>query len=316
MASFVRTLGRLMAVFGFMWFGQAGFDQLTAAEPPPTQWSDLTQVVVRAHIPGPAMWKLTRGASTVWVLGVMDIKPDPLRWNAARFKRVLRGAKVLILPQESTWAPTNSTLPKSQRLKDVVTAKTYARFEATIARDSLSISTYDTYRPVWAGARLMSDVIADHAISTRIVPDTLPVFARQAGVPVQWLRRDDAPNLLRLYDGMDAAGSEACFNAYLDSIDYLLGAMPKVTMAWARGDLTTLMKYHREMAYTTCIRADATMAPLYQGYAIDNAVTAIETALTAPGKSVAVWPLSDLLRQDGVLDHLRAEGVTITSPPV
>ncbi len=311
MMSFVRVIGRMMALGLAVCAGAA-----MAADPatPPTEWSDITQVVVRAHIPGPAMWKLTKDGSTVWVLGVMDIKPEPLRWNSDRFKRILRGAKVLILPQESTWEPTNSALPKTQRLKDVVSPATYHRFEDVVTRDSLSTTTYDTYKPVWAGARLMSDVISDHEISTRIVPDTLPVFARDAGVPLQWLRREDAPNLLKLYDSFDPAGSEACFNAYLDSIDYLLGPMPKVTSAWARGDLTTVMKYHREMAYTTCILSDPTTAPVYRTYAIDNAVGAIDTALQAPGKSVAVWPLSDLLRKDGVLDRLRAEGVMITSP--
>lgn len=286
-----------------------------AADPaPPTEWSDITQVVVRAHVAGPAMWKLTRDGSTVWVMGVMDIHPDPLRWDSRHFRRILHGAKTLILPQETGWEPDNATLPKTQRLKDVVSPATYARFETAVKHDSLSTTNYDTYRPVWAGARLLSDVIGDNEIATTVVPDSLPVMARDAGVSVQYLQRNDGPNLVRLYGGFDAAASEACFNAYLDSVDYLLGAMPRVTAAWARGDLGTVTKSHREMAYTTCILADPATAPVYRGYAIDSAVTAIDAALKTPGKTVAIWQLSDLLRKDGVLDRLRADGVTITSP--
>ncbi len=278
------------------------------------QWSDIPEVVVKARISGPVMWKLTKGDSTVWVLGVMDLKPEPLEWNSGHFRRVLKGAKSLILVEESTWEPANSTLPKGVRLKDVLTPKTYARLEATVMHEGFAIPTYERYKPVWAGARLMSDVIAEHGISTRFVPENMAEMAENAGVPVQPLLRDDAPTLLDLYDKLDAAGSESCLNDYLDSIDYLLGVMPRVTAAWAHGDLKTVMRYHQQMAYTTCILGDKTTAPLYPSYAVDNVVSAIKTSLQTPGKSVVVWPLSDLLRQGGVLDSIRSEGVTITSP--
>jgi uncharacterized protein YbaP (TraB family) len=292
-----------------------GFSDVVAAQvPAQTEWSDITQVVVRAHIPGPVIWKVTKGNATVWVLGVMDLKPEPLEWNSAHFQRVLRGSKALILMQESSWEPTNSMLPKTVHLKDVLSAPIYARLEHTIMREGFTVPTYDRYRPVWAGARLMGDIIDDHSISSRLLPANIYGMAQAAGVPIQPLLRDVAPTLLDLYDRLDKAGNEACLVDYLDSIDYLLGVMPKVTSAWARGDLKTIMRYHQQMAYTSCILSDPATAPLYPSYAIDNVVSAIDTALQSPGKTVAVWPLSDLLRKGGVMDKLRAEGAEISAP--
>lgn len=278
------------------------------------QWSDVTEVVVRAHVRGPVMWKLTRGDATVWVLGILDVKPNSLTWNSHRFEHVLEGSKVLILPRESHWDPVNSDLPKHVHLQDVVAASTWQRFETTATRDSFNVTTYNTYKPVWAGARLMSDVIDDHDISNEVVPSVILDIAKNAGTPLQLLQRDDAQTMLTLYDTLDAGESEACLIDYLDSTDYLLGDMPAVAKAWARGDLATVLRLHRELGYTTCIAANPATAAQYRTYAIDNPVAAIDSALATAGQSVAVWPLSDLLRKDGVLDELRAKGVTITSP--
>src|SRR6185312_2944987 len=63
-----------------------------------TAWSDATQVVVEAPVPGPAMWKLTRGTSTVWVLGVLEQTPQDLSWDNHRLRRILSGANALIVP--------------------------------------------------------------------------------------------------------------------------------------------------------------------------------------------------------------------------
>ena len=46
----------------------------------------------------------------------------------------------------------------------------------------------------------------------------------------------------------------------------------------------------------------------------DEGVRTIELALLKPGKSVAVIDLNFLLRPKGVLDRLRAQGVTVSVP--
>lgn len=48
----------------------------------------------------------------------------------------------------------------------------------------------------------------------------------------------------------------------------------------------------------------------------DATVAAIDAALARPGKSVAIYPIDDLLREGGVLARLRAEGATISTPEV
>jgi hypothetical protein len=63
-----------------------------AQTPEPQEWSDVTEVVVRVKVAGPAMWKLTRGQSNVWVLGTLAETPENLTWDTTRLKRLLKGA--------------------------------------------------------------------------------------------------------------------------------------------------------------------------------------------------------------------------------
>lgn len=284
-----------------------------------TEWSDTAaEVVVKAHIPGPAMWKLTKGESTVWVLGLLTVRPEPLEWNSGRFRRVLKGSKTLIFPYLHAWQlPPERTLllPGKIELQDVITASTYHRFEARVKAENLSMDAYTGYQPIWAAVMMTSDVFYQHALWDDLVPAYIPVMAKEYEVPLKPVERQTAQTMLTLYKGLNAKGSEACLNDYLDSVDYDLNVMPGVAKAWAGGDLTTLMRDYQEPGLVKCILADEKTAAAYRGYAIDDMVKAIDDALASPGKSTAIVPLSDLLRRDGVLDRLKGEGVEITSPP-
>ena len=145
------------------------------ARPPPTQpWSDITEVVVRAHVPGPAMWKLTRDGSSVWVMGTLHVAPKDMTWNATRFRHILDGAHVLILPRVVNDDPVSEQdmeLPGSQQLANVVSPATYAHFQAILKQEDFDgLPTGLTYTPAWAGSWLIVRVYAAHGITTHIVP--------------------------------------------------------------------------------------------------------------------------------------------------
>jgi uncharacterized protein YbaP (TraB family) len=44
-------------------------------------------------------------------------------------------------------------------------------------------------------------------------------------------------------------------------------------------------------------------------------MSAVHESLTKPGKSLIVVSLGYLLRKDGLLDRLKAEGITVEGPP-
>ncbi len=285
---------------------------------PAKPWSDITEVVVRAHVPGPAMWKLTRGDSTVWVMGTLHVSPKTVTWDATRFQRILNGAHVLILPRIINDDPVSEQdmeLPGSQQLSNVVSAATYARFQAVLRQENFDgLPTGLTYGPAWAGAWLIVKVYEAHGITTHIVPPEVATYAAQSRVPIKYVDRHTNQLQVHQYTHIDPTTGEACLNDYLDSIDHDVATTDDMGKAWAAGDVSSILAHHREPAWVACFLAQPKFGDLYEKYAVDDMVKAADKALKTPGKSVAVMPLSDLLRQDGILDRLRAEGVTITAP--
>ena len=288
------------------------------AAPPAKPWSDITEVVVRAHAPGPAMWKLTRGDATVWVMGTLHVAPKDVSWDSTRFRRILQGAHYLILPRiVDDWdvSPDRMALPGTSQLNDVVSAQTFQRYQAVLNNEQFDgLPTGLTYKPAWAGSWLIVHVYRAHDITTYIVPPEITGFATQSGVIVKYVDRHTTRLQAHQYDHLDAQAGEACLNDYLDSIDHDVASVAQMGKAWAEGDVPTILAQHRDPAWVTCFLSQPKYAQIYETYAVDDMVKAVDNALKTPGKSVAVMPLSDLLRQGGILDSLRAKGVEITAP--
>ncbi len=307
---------KLLAILAFAAMAAEARAQTT--DKPADAWSDITQVVVRAKVPGPAMWKLTRGDSTVWVLGTLHVSPREVSWDSTHFQHVLQGAHFLILPHiVDDWmvSERDMELPGWKQLKDVVSPQTYQRFQDVVARENLSsLPTGVAYAPAWAGSWLIVNVYRNHNITTHITPPEVTDYAKASGVIVKNVDRRTSELQARQYAGLDHDADEACLNDYLDGIDHDLATVDLMGEAWARGDVATILANHRDPAWVTCFLSQPKYAKIYQTYAVDDMVKAVDKALKAPGKSVAVMPLSDLLRKDGILDRLRAEGVEITSP--
>jgi len=317
MKSIVRTMACALTLVAAQVTGQA-MGQTTADAPPAKPWSDITEVVVRARAPGPAMWKLTRGDATLWVMGTLHVAPKDVAWDATRFQRVLTGAHLLILPRvvhDDTVSEQDMELAGSQQLSDVVAPGTYARYRAVLARENFDgLPTGLAYQPAWAGAWLVSRVYDAHGFTTHIVPPEVAVLAGRSGVPVKYVDRHTSRLQARQYDHLDKAAGEACLNDYLDGIDHDIAAVDAMGKAWAEGDVPAILAKHRDPPWVTCFLSQPKYAEIYETYAVDDMVKAVDKALQTPGKSVAVMPLSDLLRQGGILDRLRAGGVTITAP--
>src|SRR5579862_2514403 len=80
------------------------------AAPPISDWSNIESVVVTAKRPGPALWHVVRGPSEVWILPTVEPAPSDLKWDSNDVARLLKGARVLLLPPrgqvglfEGTW---------------------------------------------------------------------------------------------------------------------------------------------------------------------------------------------------------------------
>lgn len=287
--------------------------QAETAAPPENRWSDSAEIVVKA--PEPAMWKLTKGQSVVWVMGTLSIWPENFEWQQSRFLRLLKGSRQLIVPaSEVPRMVSDPNLPGNQTLRDVLTPETYQRFASTVALEGLPLDAYERLRPAWAGFRMTSNFMYRHRISTAYFPSGIRQIAEQTHVPVIAITDSGLKAIDSHYSRMDPKDAEACLNDYLDNINYYQFEMPAVAEAWAHSDLKTVLQYYRDPSYITCLLTSQRAANSHNVESVNRMTNAIRGALKKPGKSVAIVIITDLLRKDGVLDQLRAEGVEVTAP--
>jgi len=85
--------------------------------------------------------------------------------------------------------------------------------------------------------------------------------------------------------------------------------------AWASGDLEGIKAHYSEPKALDCLSQSATFSKLW-AQSVSDTVSAIDDALTKSGKTIVVVNIGELLRQNGVVERLKAKGLTIEGPGV
>lgn len=286
----------------------------------PEAWSDAQEVTVRAHVPGPAMWRVQKDGAEVIVIGILPVFPKAQAWPTRRIENALKGARVLITPAATNASVgdlfglmSSKNLPQHEDLRTVLPAPLYARYQAAADRAGVSTRPFAHDKPVWAGARLRKDILNKIGLSDQEPQATIVRLAHRANVPVRASAHYKFSPLLKDVNAMSLQASEACLNDALDDIDFDFDRAPKAAMAWATGDLKTVHANYQGSTLVKCL-AGSDQAAAMLDHSIDDAAVSISEALKTPGRSVAVFPLATLLRKNGVLDRLTVEGAHISSP--
>lgn len=281
-------------------------------------WSE--DVVISAKASGPAMWRLRRGQSEVIVIGVLPSFPKKQTWRTRRIENALKGANGLMVPQavkattgDMLSLMSSKGLPEKRTLKEVLPTDLYARYTATAARAGISVKDFERDKPVWAGARLRREVLERRGVTGDEPTDTITRLARRQGVSVKPFGRYKLKPVLKDVNAMSMAAQTNCMRRTLDNIDFVLDKLPASANAWSTGDMSTVLGNYRGSALADCLEGSGKGSALIEQSVSDTAF-AINAALSRPGKTIAVVPLSPWLRKGGALDRLRARGVSVTSP--
>ena len=281
-------------------------------------WSE--DVVISAKASGRAMWRLRRGESEVIVIGVLPSFPKKQTWRTRRIENALNGANGLMVPQavkattgDMLSLMSSKGLPEKRTLKEVLPTDLYARYTATAARAGISVKDFERDKPVWAGARLRREVLERRGVTGDEPTDTITRLARRQGVSVKPFGRYKLKPVLKDVNAMSMAAQTNCMRRTLDNIDFVLDKLPASANAWSTGDMSTVLGNYRGSALADCLEGSGKGSALIEQSVSDTAF-AINAALSRPGKTIAVVPLSPWLRKGGALDRLRARGVSVTSP--
>lgn len=286
-----------------------------AAEPPPA-----STVVVTAR--SPAVWRLTRGASTVWVLGAVEPLPKGLAWNSAPLARLVRGADRVLLPPEgyggvfqALRALARSRLPGGAALDPTLPPRLEADYRAALVRLGRDPDARRRDKPGWAALFLEIDFVRGRGVDISEPSRTLTRLARQDHVPVQKVAAYKAGGILDEIVGLPEAQGEAALAEASAGVVFGLDHLAAAGRAWASGDVRAMRANVGPGSTPLTVFLHTDTGRRLGARARDDTVAALRAALDRPGATVAVVRLGDLLEPGGVLDRLRGEGVAVTGPP-
>ncbi len=290
--------------------------------PPPSADTTLSELVVIAHPPGPAMWRVTRGDSTVIILGAVTPVPHRLVWDQRQVDVALTGANLLLSPPKTDLGPMQIVglvatqiwkVRQMQPLEPSLPPGLRARFVDGRAKAKTSASRYEHWKPALAGFLLLSDLRHQVGLSEAKPGSTVQHRAEELHVPQQPLGAYRMGLLLQIASRLSPQDQLGCLGDALDELDLEAAHPHDIDDDWARGDIRAVSARYRGSAVERCLLR----APGAKGM-IDKEMGRVTdrlwAALQKPGKTVAVIDLAWLMPAGGVLDQLRARGAAVAAP--
>jgi uncharacterized protein YbaP (TraB family) len=302
--------------------------QPQAAESPPAkapeEWAEIETVTVRAE-PGPAVWRLTRGTSEVWILGTVGPLSREMDWNRATVADMLDGARALLLSPRAdfnlvdiAWFllrhGSELSLPRGQQLEDGLPPDLALRFKAAIAVIGADAEDYRTDIPIRAAVRLGQDFQKKADLGYREPRATVESLASRKRISTAPVYRFEVMDAVRDLLKLTPDQQRACLSQAVEDVTWARAHALRAARAWAVGDIRTVKDHYSESRLFGCVIAQVERIGDINARATAETVAAIDAALNQPGKTVALVAMGPLLRRDGVLARLKARGVTIEAP--
>ncbi len=291
---------------------------------PPSDWSNIETVVVTARKPGPVMWRVTKGDSSVVLIGFVGPVPKDLAWNQDGVTDALTGARQLLLNARASvglveglwylaWHSGDVYLPDGTTVETTLPEPLRKRYLAALPKSGHGADRYSSLRPPLALLRLEGDVIDAEGLTGKEPSSSIERIARRLDVKTKPVADYEALPMLKALPQMSPAANEACVKDALDDLDDIAAHAKAAAEAWAVGDLDALKANWSEQRFQSCIEAVPGVSVLFQR-AVHDSVAAVDAALTKPGKTVMLVSFGALLKKDGILDRLKAEGLAIEQP--
>jgi uncharacterized protein YbaP (TraB family) len=303
----------------------AGSALAQQAAPQTNDWS-IESVTVTAQAKGPAYWHATKGQSEVWILGTVEVLPKDFVWNQTHFTKLLEGTRLVLLPPRASaslfdagWFLLTKRslfyLPDGQTLDGVLGAPLAARFanaRAIVHRDA---DRYEGDALPVAALRLEGDFLKAKALTYEEPADTIESLARHRDIEVHYIAKYDAMPSIEAILKSSPETSRACVEAAVNDVEFQNTHADAAAEAWAIGDVAGIKAHYTESRVFQCLFGLAPEPMALLNRATADTVSAIETALNGGGRTVAVVGIGQLLRRNGVLDKLHADGIAVEGPP-
>ncbi len=311
----LRTALMVLVLAGPAW-GQS------ASAPDTTADAVDAEVEIIAHLPGPALWRVTTARSELWIIGMTGPTPKSLAWDMRRFETALSGAQELVIPPGASIGVVEAAgllfdparryhYPGGQTLRGSMNAERRARFEAAARSVGQDPAHYDHWRPLVVSVALLADTQKHDALNAQGPLKTMTNLARARGVRVRRLANYSIGDMLRAFNNAAPDAPDVCLNMTVDLIPRLPAYASQLGQAWARGDVKGTLSGQAEITADRCFIAVPGILKL-QDRVMQDWARGLAATLKRPGKTVLAVDMLSLTRPGGLLDQLRAQGLEVT----
>lgn len=277
-------------------------------------------LVVSAKQPGPAWWRVSDADTTIYVLGTPNALPKGLAWDKSVLERRLDGAFAVVTPPE--WRAGLSDLPGLLKLRKGLkgdgdwanrSPALAARLQrAWSAAEPKNPDGWKDWKPLFVALQLGSKADGKADLQAMEPEKTIKALARKHRGKSRPAQVHKAMPMLKslVREHSDEAGL-VCLSETLDTIEAGPGARRAAAQAWAEGRVKAALAEPRSAE--RCELLLPGVAELKRQSLLEEA-DALAELLKTPGHAVAVYPMRGLVAEDGVLDKLRARGITVRTP--
>ncbi len=284
-----------------------------------TAADDADTIVVEAQRSGAPMWEVTRGDSTVLLVGAIAEIPTATPWRPAGLERAARRADSIILETKVGFSVGAMfkvmfnmgkllNLPKGKTSADYLSSDQQRRLDAL---EQATGKSFDRRSFLIAAHQLLRGQLKYSEDAKSDVSDIVRDAADKARIPIRPVGRLKGSELLDELFKAPPATHVPCLDKAMAAVEAGQPIVLERGLAWTRFDIPAVMNSPLEVALGSCWPwTDVRFGPELRGQWIAQ----IGEALNRKGVTLAVVPLNVLAEQGGVLDRLKAQGEDVSGP--
>ncbi len=227
---------------------------------PATAWG---RARAEARATRPALWKLQKGASTIYLFGTIHALPPHFEWETQAIQQVVNGADRLVLeavidqnPNTSTAAlfrigMAHGTVPP---VADRIDPKYRTQLIGLEKKSAIPVETLDKMKTWAAGMVLFGTTVQELGVSSADgVEEHLKAQFRSSGKPIEGLETLDQQ--LGFFDTMSEAQQREFLEGVADQDADDVADFGKMLAAWAHGDERGIAaSFDKDMKTTDALR--------------------------------------------------------------
>lgn len=277
-------------------------------------------LVVSAKLPGPAWWRITDADTTVYILGTPGPLPKDLAWDRSVLERRLDGAFAVVTGP--IWQAGVTDLPALLKLRKTMKDDGgWARREPELAARTQRAWTalnpkdpdgWKDWKPAMIAMQLGGKAVKQAGLQGGEPARSVQDLARKRRVKARPAAVHKAMPMLKslVREHSETAGL-TCLAETLDAIDAGVGPRRAAAQAWSQGRVKAALAAPRDAERCELLMPGVADA---RRQSVDDEVEALAGLLKTPGHAVALYSMRGLVAEGGVLEKLRARGITVRTP--